>query len=242
MRSAPERPGSREVGRRLRLLAAALILPLAVAGCVQPMTVSTAPPGSPQAQLASRNAQYNSIVAQGCIGGAVLGGLAGYLIGGNATSAMLGAGAGTAAGCAAGYGIAEQNLSRQEMEDSLNNRIQVAENDVRTYSEDVRLTQRIVRDEKARIATLRTEIASNQASRAQITGKIAQVDNSIAVIQDNLNSRRSTIAELQADIAALQGAGVATAELREKEQRLRELQREQEAALESLIKERRSLA
>jgi hypothetical protein len=201
-------------------------------------TASSPTPNTPAAQLAERNSQFNRITAQGCGAGVVLGALAGLLIGGDAKSAALGAGAGGAIGCAAGAGIASQNESRQAKEQSLDNRVQAANQAVTEYQSEVNLTQRIVDDEKQKIAKLKSDLAQKKASKSQMSRQLAQVDENIKIIKESLANNPKRIAAVEKDVADAKKVGLPTAELEEKERRLRVLQREQQAALDSLIKER----
>lgn len=198
---------------------------------------SSAPPGSPQAQLAQRNAQYNSLIAQGCAGGLIAGALLGALLDGG-RGAAIGAGAGGLLGCGAGYGLAEQNLSRAETEQVLDDRIQAADTAISDYRQEVQLTNQIVSQERQKIDALKRQLAARQISRDQAERQLAQVDENIQTIRQSLEHGEERVEDLQSEIAELEKAGISTAELRQREQRLRELQSQQRAALNQLVSER----
>jgi len=198
-------------------------------------------PGSPQAQLAARNDRYNSILAQGCVVGTVVGGILGLVIGGDAQSAGIGAGLGAGVGCAGGYALAEQNMSRAEEEEVLNNRIEAANKAVADYEQEMRLTNQIVSKETTEIKRLRSQIARGQASRAETSRRLTQTNESIDIIQENLENNRDRLAKMSADRQDMAKAGMSTRDISQKEARMRALLRQQEAALNKLIKERDAL-
>ncbi|KAA5603904.1 hypothetical protein F1188_18385 [Roseospira marina] len=237
-------------GRRARAVTVALVAALSLTACQTtgsgsggptPASSQTAAPDSPQAQLAERNARYNQILAEGCVVGAGLGAVMGLVLGGDAESAAIGAGVGAGAGCLAGYGLAEQNLTRSEKEEVLTDRIEVANESVAAYEKELSLTNQIVTKEKAEIKRLRSRIARGQASSADTTRQIAQTNESISIIEESLNNNRDRLANMVKDRQAMGKAGVSTAEMRQKETRMRELLQRQEAALRDLINERDAL-
>ena len=231
------------VPRRGGLACLALMAALFVSACETTggPNATNAPPNSPQAQLAARQQQYNMVTAQGCVAGAVMGTIIGAIFGGG-RGAAIGAGAGTVAGCGAGLAIAGRNLDRQEQQDVLNNRIALAEQSIQSQQEGLRLSRQIVEQEKAQIQRLRAQTASGQRSRAQMTSELAQIDNSITVIRGDINKGQQAVAAMNKDIADMESAGIATEDMRERQDRLRGLLKEQETVLETLIAERGSLA
>ncbi|MDD2877297.1 MAG: hypothetical protein PHT60_11575 [Acidiphilium sp.] len=84
-------------------------------------------PGQANSPLDQANASFNQTVAEGALGGAALGALAGGLLGGSPKAAILGALAGGVLGGGTGVAVANNNQNQANTETSLQQQIAAAQ-------------------------------------------------------------------------------------------------------------------
>lgn len=176
---------------RLRALASVLAGSVALAGCAgQPAYDSSLSPA--QNQLRQSNARFNQTVGEGAVAGALLGGVAGLLLGGNnrAGAAAIGATAGAALGGGAGYLVARNNLSRSSTEAQYADAIQQAQADAATFRSYADASRQVADQAYAEATRLRAQVRSGQISRGQYDNQIARYKADDDAIRTHITQAR----------------------------------------------------
>jgi len=133
--------------------------------------------------------------------GALLGGVTGYLVGGDAKSALIGAGAGAAIGGVAGYAygsnIAKHRAELKGKENDLDARITYARNinqDTQQYNEQ--LAQQI-KDSEAQIEDLIAKAETNEAAKQELMQKKEALSKEVADANNSYVLGQKELVELQ---------------------------------------------
>jgi hypothetical protein len=219
----------------------ATALALVLTGCQTTGGATQDASGTPTAELEERNSRFNETVATGAVVGAVLGGALGYFIGGDAKSAAIGAGAGGIGGGLVGREVALNNLNEAERQETLRQRIQIADQEVQEYRADVRKTREVVQRQNARIDRLKQQVRAGEVSQDQYEAEIGRVNNSIRVIEENIDNNAERIAGISADIQRFEENGVDASALEARKRDLENLRQQQQDLADDLRQQRRSL-
>lgn len=159
--------------------------------------------------------------ALGCVGGAIVGGLIGWGLGGT-TGAAIGAGTGGLAGCAVGYSYANDlDNQRKELtgkEDNLDAQIQFAKNvgaSTQKYNQELKTK---IEDYDRKVSELKSKAGSQESVRKELEAEkqkinedMQQAQQGLAMARKDLNNskafrstRTTQSAELDAEIKKLE--------------------------------------
>jgi hypothetical protein len=216
-----------------KVFALALVATLGLTACQTSGGRADDPNLTPaQRQLRQETARFNQTVGEGAVIGAVAGGLIGALAYSDnpLAGAAIGAAAGGALGAGAGYFVATQNESYATEEDRLEAEIAAARQEVASYQRIVSSAQAVVDQHKARIAQLNGQLRQGQITASQYRTQTASMEADLQEIRTAIDGNRETAQALQQRIAEQRAAGGAgAAELTQAHQELvaerRELER-----------------
>lgn len=199
--------------RALRPTALALAALIGLAGCAgggSPLDMF----GSDDAELTpaqqglrEESERFRWTRLQGALLGAGVGGVTGWLIGKDATSAAVGAAAGGLLGYAAGYYIDTVNESYANQQQALDARIDAANQDIARYERAVGDARTVVGAHRQTIAHLNSQYASQQITAAQYSDQVAVIEGDIDALQDLINESSGNVELMDKDIAQLRGQG-----------------------------------
>ena len=217
--------------RRLRMapvLALAAVMMVTACGSTGSRT-SDANLTPAQRNLRTEAERFNSTVGEAAVIGAIAGGIIGALVvdDNRAAGAAIGAGLGAAIGGGAGYLVASQNQQYATREAQLDAQISAAEQDVARYREIVRTTQTVVNQHKARIAELNQQLASGQVNLGQVQTEQATMRQDLDLINDLIRENETIVNSYDAEISEARQQGTSTAQL--------------QTARNALVDERRAL-
>ena len=182
-------------------LSLALASSIALSGCATPGNDPSLSPA--ENQLRASNARFTQTVGEGAATGAVLGGVAGALLGGHnrLQAAAIGAAAGGALGGGAGYLVARNNAARSHSEADYNTAITEAQKDAVAYQQSAVAAQTIANDCVAAINKLDAQYRSGQITAAQYREKTAHFEADNDYLGKQLTDARDESASLRGQAA-----------------------------------------
>ncbi len=154
-------------------------------------------------------------LAQGVVGGAVLGAAAGALLaaalGGDdrqiAHGAIAGAAVGGVAGAADAGNVNAHARAQYEQQQSLENQIAAADRNIAEYRKVTDAARRIAASERASIARLNGEFARGEVTAAQYRAELVNARGNLAALTSQIRNAEQDIADLDQSGASGHPAG-----------------------------------
>jgi hypothetical protein len=188
------RPGA--AIRRLRLLAAALVLPVALSACAAQHTYD--PRLSPaQNQLREANANWNRTVATGALVGAASGAAIGALSSRNSgQGALIGAGVGLLVGGLGAMVVADRNFTFAKREATAQERVTNANAVAADLERRVQLANQVVAQNRATLNQLDRQYQAGQITAAQYRERTATMRDDLEEIRRGAAQGRAAREEI----------------------------------------------
>lgn len=137
--------------------------------------------------LRQQNSQLQRNVLQGSLAGAAVGGVLGYVFGGDTKSALLGAGAGAVAGGAGGYYVTKRQQSFANEEERVASMTADVEADNEKLKEYVMVAERVIASDKAKLQEIERQYAANQLSLEEANKQAEQIKNNREIIAETID-------------------------------------------------------
>lgn len=204
--------------RRIVSRVTALVVALALGGCVTTGTGSESARSPAEARMRQQAEVFNTTVAEGAAVGCAVGAIIGILASNNrnrGSGAAIGCGAGALVGGGTGYMVASTQEKYANEEAHLDAMISDLKTDNQRLAGLISSSRAVIAEDKAAIEALDAKIAAGKVSARQAKTQIAEVDGNIAYLQKTVENLKKRESEYQTarDNAASQVPAGKTAEM-----------------------------